>query len=130
MTMRNVDLLIAGTLLVLLGGESANSQDTRRARAPDAVHTGAAATYFKSCATCHAAGNDHAGTVSLAIKYKGEIPAVLIERKDLTTDTVKYFVRHGIATMPPFRKTEITDSELDKLAYYISHQGREPAQKK
>jgi len=33
---------------------------------------------------------------------------------------VKYFVRHGISVMPQFRKTEISDAELDALAAFLS----------
>ena len=32
----------------------------------------------------------------------------------------KYTVRHGISVMPQFRKTEISDVELDALARYLS----------
>jgi len=34
--------------------------------------------------------------------------------------TVKVLVRHGISVMPQFRKTEISDAELDALAKYLS----------
>lgn len=64
------------------------------------------------------------GTAALAAKYSGQVPAALEERSDLTPDVVKFFVRHGVSIMPPFRKTEITDAELDALANYL---GRKPA---
>jgi mono/diheme cytochrome c family protein len=53
-------------------------------------------------------------------KYQGTKPAVLLDRTDLPPDIVKHFVRHGISVMPQFRKTEITDAELDALAAYLS----------
>jgi (+)-pinoresinol hydroxylase len=74
------------------------------------------------CSACHAPGPPRMpGTSALAAKYNGQEPAVLEERKDLTPDFVKFFVRHGVSVMPPFRKTEITDAELSVLADYLSH---------
>ncbi len=77
--------------------------------------------FQKWCAPCHAPGPLHPGTQALAVKYKGtDTPAELENRTDLTPDVVKTFVRGGVSIMPPFRKTEITDSELDDLAAYLS----------
>lgn len=72
------------------------------------------------CAPCHAPGDRHPGTVALAAKYHGEKPGELERRQDLTPDLVRYFVRHGVSVMPSFRKTEITDAELDALGAYLS----------
>ena len=76
--------------------------------------------YEKWCAPCHDPGINHPGTHALMAKYQGTKPAVLLERTDLPADVVKHFVRHGISVMPQFRKTEITDTELDALAAYLS----------
>lgn len=78
------------------------------------------AVYEKWCAPCHDPGINHPGTHALMAKYQGTKPAVLLERTDLPATVVKYFVRHGISVMPQFRKTEISDSELDALATYLS----------
>ena len=51
---------------------------------------------------------------------EGEKPALLEERTDLTPEIVKYMVRNGVYTMPPARKTEISDDDLDALAAYLS----------
>jgi (+)-pinoresinol hydroxylase len=67
-----------------------------------------------------AAGVTHPGTHALTVKYQGVKPGVLLEWKDLPVDTVKFVVRHGISVMPQFRKTEISDQELDALAKYLS----------
>lgn len=73
------------------------------------------------CAPCHNPGPGHPGTQSLEVRYSGtEIPAVLMERTDLTPELVKTFVREGVLSMAPFRKTEITDEELDALAAYVT----------
>lgn len=90
-----------------------------------AAQTGAEArgmaVYDHWCAPCHAPGPGHPGTQSLEIKYGGNLPAALTDRTDLTPETVKTFVRNGILLMAPFRKTEITDAQLDDLAEYLSH---------
>jgi mono/diheme cytochrome c family protein len=76
--------------------------------------------YAAWCSHCHDAGPGHPGTQSLQIKYQGELPAVLEEREDITPDTVKLFVRQGVMSMAPFRKTEISDPDLDALAAYVA----------
>lgn len=68
------------------------------------------------CTPCHGAGPHYPGTDALAAKYKGEKPATLEERTDLTPDLTRQFVRHGASIMPFFRKTEISDADLDALA--------------
>lgn len=76
--------------------------------------------YEQSCAVCHGDGPARPGTRSLAAKYKGAIPALLAERKDLAPDYIKTIVRHGIAVMPPFRKTELSDADLDAIVAYLT----------
>ena len=76
--------------------------------------------FDKWCAPCHGTGLAKPATAALAFKYKGETPALLEQRTDLTPDFVKSMVRTGVYTMPPFRKTEISDGELDALAAYLS----------
>ena len=76
--------------------------------------------YDKWCGFCHDAGPMKAGTIGLQEKYKGAKPAVLLERNDLTPDFVKYVARHGLNYMPRFRKTEISDGELNELADYVA----------
>jgi mono/diheme cytochrome c family protein len=75
--------------------------------------------FDRSCGACHAPGTRNPGTASLAAKYGKEKPAALEQREDLTPDLVSYFVRHGVSIMPPFRKTEITDEELQDLGAYL-----------
>ena len=72
------------------------------------------------CAACHAAGPRHPGTQALEALYKGAKPAALEERGDLTPELTRAFVRTGVSVMPPFRKTEITDADLDALAAYLA----------
>lgn len=75
--------------------------------------------YRRWCSACHAPGERHPGTGALAAKYAGQQPAALERRRDLEPDAVRYIVRQGISVMPSFRKTEITDAQLDALAHYL-----------
>jgi len=90
------------------------------ARAQTAAAARGMNVYDHWCAPCHAPGPGHPGTQSLEIKYRGELPAVLTERDDLTSEFVRTMVREGILLMAPFRKTEITDAELDDLSAYLT----------
>ena len=89
------------------------------AEPPDA-HAAGRAVYTKWCAPCHDPGVIHPGTNALTVKYQGVKPGVLLEWKDLQPDMVRFVVRHGISVMPQFRKTEISDAELDALAKFLS----------
>jgi len=72
------------------------------------------------CATCHGRGPGHPGTVALTAKYKGALPGVLEARTDLTPQTVRFAVRRGTSIMPFFRKTEVSDADLDAIAQYLT----------
>lgn len=76
------------------------------------------------CATCHGPGLP--GTVALQTKYKSAKPGLLSERTDLTPPVTKAFVRKGVSIMPFFRKTEISDADLDALAAYLARNNRSP----
>lgn len=76
--------------------------------------------FDKWCAACHADAPRMAGTASLAAKYGDTMPAALEQRDNLNPALVRYFVRNGILVMPPFRKTEISDAELDALGAYLT----------
>ena len=79
--------------------------------------------YQRWCVHCHSAGRGNPGTQSLQTKYKGNPPAVLIERTDLTPEFVSLAVRTGVMSMPPFRKTEVTDAELAAVSKWIASGG-------
>jgi len=77
------------------------------------------------CATCHApdpreGGRFLPGTASLKAKYHDEKPAALEERTDLTPEFTKAIIRHGVAGMPFFRKTEISDGQMEDIAAYLA----------
>jgi (+)-pinoresinol hydroxylase len=82
------------------------------------------AVYDHWCYPCHGVGAAKAGTTVLQYRYKGEKPALLEQRTDLTPPVVKAFVRNGVGLMAKFRKTEITDAELDTLAAYVTRKDK------
>ena len=76
--------------------------------------------YDKWCTPCHGPGEGKPGTISAAALYKGSKPAVLVERTDLTAAGIKTAVRNGVFVMPRFRKTEVTDGDLDAIVSYLT----------
>lgn len=106
--MRSLLLAVA-----LLGSVGVNAQDTNLEHGKQ--------VYELWCAPCHAPGpRKHPGTAALQVLYKGEKPAVLLERLDLTPEVVSFYVRNGVSIMPFFRKTEISDKDLADLAAYMT----------
>ena len=83
--------------------------------------------FLDHCDACHGReqissdGGMQPATASLAIAYRGtRTPPTLEDRTDLTTTYVKYIVRHGDHGMPFFRKTMVSDAELDAIAAYLT----------
>jgi (+)-pinoresinol hydroxylase len=48
--------------------------------------------------------------------------AVLENRTDLTAAGIRAVVRAGVGSMPPLRRTEISDADLDAIAAYLTRQ--------
>lgn len=79
-----------------------------------------AAVFNNWCSACHSRGPLNApGTRSLEFKYRGELPAALEDRNDLTAELIELYVRNGVAMMPFFRKTELSDDDVAALAAYL-----------
>ena len=49
---------------------------------------------------------------------------MLSERTDLTPAVTKIFVRKGVSIMPFFRKTEISDADLDAIGAYLARNNK------
>ena len=73
-----------------------------------------------ACSVCHGTGPGKPGTSALAAKYKGATPALLEERTDLNPAYIKQVVRQGLYVMPFFRKTELSDADLNAIAAYLT----------
>ncbi len=87
---------------------------------PSDPYAAGRAVYTKWCAPCHDPGVIHPGTNALTAKYQGVKSGVLLEWKDLPPELVRHLVRNGISVMPQFRKTEISDTDLDALAKFLA----------
>jgi (+)-pinoresinol hydroxylase len=77
-------------------------------------------TYQYWCATCHGSGPGHPGTTALTAKYKGARPGLLEERTDLSPQGIRFAVRRGVSIMPFFKKTELTDPDLEAVVKYLT----------
>lgn len=53
-------------------------------------------------------------------RYGDTKPATLEGRTDLTPALIRAVVRLGLPIMPPLRKTEVNDAELDALIAYLT----------
>lgn len=107
-------------------GLVAGALSTGAAAQTDAAVARGREVFAHWCAPCHGAGrgDDGApmlpGTHALTLKYRGQKPGLLEERTDLPAELIKAFVRSGIASMPPFRKTEVSDEDLEAIAAYLA----------
>ncbi|MFC3657662.1 c-type cytochrome [Xanthomonas hyacinthi] len=89
-----------------------------------------------NCAACHGRGDGgrdffsgqinprKPGTEALYARSKGAVPALLEERTDLPPEVIAYFVRNGISLMPAFRKTEVSDEDLQALSAYLTRNNK------
>ncbi len=109
------------------GGQTAQAATTSPAAAPHVVKADrpGRAIFEHNCAPCHGAGPGDdgtpmlPGTMALQRRYQGEVPAALELRDDLDGDTLRLFVRNGIGAMPMFRKSELSDADVDAVADYL-----------
>ena len=69
------------------------------------------------CALCHVGFAP--GTTALARRL-GKDHALIAERTDLTADYVRQVVRGGLNNMPPLTRVEVSDSELNAIAAYLT----------
>ena len=106
-------LLLAALAVSVLAAPAA-AQDLARGKA----------VFELWCSGCHKplgpAVSSVAGTSVLERRYKGAKPGALEQRTDLDPALVRTVVRHGDRFMPFFRKTEISDADLDALAAYLA----------
>lgn len=86
--------------------------------------------YERQCLACHGPAPGYPpfpekpGTGALQAKYNGDLPALLTDWRDLTSEVVAFFVRNGVSVMPAYRKTEISDAELAQLGAYLGRDER------
>jgi (+)-pinoresinol hydroxylase len=113
--------LLSSMLLAAMGIGASHAEDTSM------IERGQAA-FQRHCAACHGPGqgNDSEltamlpGTLALRLKYRGALPALLEHRTDLSAESIRAFVRNGVASMPPFRPTEVTDEDIEAIAAFLA----------
>jgi len=114
-SMKNARTVLFLVLSLIFAGQALAAPDDSQVERGHKV-------YDKWCFPCHGTGSGKPGTASLAAR--GQKPAVLEERTDLTAPAIKTFVRHGVLFMPMFRKTEISDAELDAVCAYLTRNNK------
>jgi mono/diheme cytochrome c family protein len=112
-----------------------SSEVSSQPPAADAQLAHGKGVYDYWCLPCHGPGlglpgfGELPGTQQLRIKYRDTaISPLLEERTDLVPEFVKVIVRQGVSFMPQFRKTEISDADLDALATYLARNNPTTAQ--
>jgi mono/diheme cytochrome c family protein len=122
---------LACALISCLANPCAESADRRQPQSPgksqarDVMLQGKA-VYDQWCIGCHGpmpgmGRFPPAGSYRLQQRYKDAKPAMLEERVDLTAALIRTVVRQGLPIMPPLRKTEVTDAELDAVIAHLTH---------
>ena len=108
--MRELSVICVGVLVPILW-------TTTPVHAQDADNLGKE-TYDLWCGICHDAGEGFAGTQMLALT-RAEGLSVMKDNDTLVGPYIELVVRKGLGMMPVFRKTEITDEQLEALIEYI-----------
>jgi len=122
-------LILASGLIFVAQAASAQQQPSRSSAWTRATVNGEGqpkgyVQFQDYCSMCHGEGPGQPGTMALQAKYKGAQPALLSQRTDLTPQLIKLYVRNGISIMPIFRKTEISDADLDLIADYLTRNNK------
>lgn len=116
-------------LAALMFGPNVVAADQPRAVTPTKTATpditNGKLVYDHWCLDCHAPMTGFgmfppAGSYRLQQRYHDTLPATLEERPDLTPALIRLVVRQGMTMMPPTRKTEVTDAELDAVIAYLT----------
>lgn len=74
--------------------------------------------FLKWCSACHMDSPFAPGTIQLK-QTRGPDYAVIEQRTDLSEAVIRLRVRKGLAGMPLFRRTEISNQDLDALVDYL-----------
>lgn len=112
---RSAQMVLVGAMLLAVGGTAVAAPDDTQIEKGHRV-------YDKWCFPCHGTGLGKPGTESL--KARGVNPPVLEERTDLSAAVIKLTVRHGVLFMPMFRKTEVSDADLDAITAYLTRNNK------
>lgn len=73
--------------------------------------------YYKTCIHCHAPGVWGTNRLSERMSVQD---AVLENRTNLPAEAVRTIIRAGIGSMPAFRRSELSDTDIQAIAAYVS----------
>ena len=110
-TLLSAAALMVGVVFLPLSG-SADDRDEDAGKA----------LYERWCTPCHSEDPHAPGTQRL-MKRSPDVEPVLNRRPGLSAEFVRVFVRGGAGVMPSFRRTEISEDELDQLIAYLTSIG-------
>jgi mono/diheme cytochrome c family protein len=105
-------LALMGTLVLALSGP-AHAADTPLSPLQEQGQK----LFRNNCFYCHT--EKVWGTLSLERRRPGG-DALLEKRTDLTPEFVKSVVRNGLGSMPAYRRTELTDADVDAIIAYLT----------
>jgi (+)-pinoresinol hydroxylase len=77
--------------------------------------------YGRTCIYCHGPGLWATNRIA---KRLDKDHALLENRTDLSADSIRAIVRSGVGSMPPLRKTELSDADVDAIAAYLTRKAR------
>ncbi|BFM14848.1 hypothetical protein R50073_10310 [Maricurvus nonylphenolicus] len=126
-------ILLLLTMITACSNESKDVENSSLARQHDNMELDqgdrqsaldGAQLFNKNCHICHGDGANFPGTERLAVR-SGREHAVLENRENLSPAYVKWVVRNGLAMMPTFRPTELSDAEVAAIASYLAGQSSE-----
>lgn len=86
-------------------------------QAQDRLFNQGRALFNESCAYCH---NERGHATALLAKRVGADNAVLERRTNLHPELIRHVVRHGINSMPWYRRAELSDGDLDSIIDYLT----------
>ena len=77
--------------------------------------------YDRTCIYCHGPGLWATNRIA---KRLDKDHALLESRTDLSAEGIRAIVRSGVGSMPPLRKTELSDADVDAIAAYLTRTAR------
>jgi mono/diheme cytochrome c family protein len=100
-------------VLLLIANPPAHAQSADDASALERGR----ALFAGSCAYCH---SPKGFATALLARRLGAQNALLEARPDLTPVLIRTVVRHGINGMPWYRRSELSDAQLDDIVSYLT----------
>ncbi len=104
---------LALAVAALVGSNAASAADA--SLSPEQQH--GQKLFRGTCFYCHS--EKMWGTLALE-RRRPNGDALLEKRTDLAPELVRSVVRNGLGSMPAYRRTELTDAELDAIVAYLT----------